>query len=499
MEENIFITYAKNLTKQNFSTMVSVPIDNNVNIKTILNLDSYLFDVKLENGNGKAIMTGKLGVKVLYIDVDNILNTITDSTNFSQTFLDDAITSDCTLNVCDTTLVNNIISSDGVLKINVEISVSPTLYLNVGLNKKSNYENMFVKKTEIDTSTISNVVDAAFEHTINMQTKDNVAKILSYNAYFNAENVTAADECALVEGKLFCNLVYETNKEDGFEINEIKDCFNVKTEIPIAGLTGDAVLDLSFVVNKSKNNISTELEDGNCEITILNNIKVFGVAVRKISIDLINDMFSVDNEIELTKVSRDYNSSITCQQLTETITGEVSLAENETAIEKLLCNLNIEPEITNTYIKDNTLYIEGIVTSHISYLDENKTCQHKQTELPFVINTKIELTSIDCVHPTVNVCDCKVHVRRGTIIELEYLLNLTLAIYQKSSCEMVDNLTIGKAVDFSDYDYQIYIGKPDESLWELSKRIKIAPDDLVKYNKDLPSTLEGGEKIIIKR
>ena len=92
MEETVSkVTYAKNLNKQNFSASISIPIDTNVNIKTILQIDSYLFDEKVECGNGKAIMSGKIGVKVLYVDKDNITNTITDSLTFSETILDNSI------------------------------------------------------------------------------------------------------------------------------------------------------------------------------------------------------------------------------------------------------------------------------------------------------------------------------------------------------------------------------------------------------------------------
>ena len=102
MEENqdaIKITYAKNLSKVNFNSTINVNIDSNVNIKTILDIDSYIYDKKVESGNGKAVVSGKLGVKVLYIDTDNITNTITDSQSFSENIADSSITSDCIINL----------------------------------------------------------------------------------------------------------------------------------------------------------------------------------------------------------------------------------------------------------------------------------------------------------------------------------------------------------------------------------------------------------------
>ncbi len=497
--DSVLITYAKNLAKQNFSSTINLSIDSNVNIKTILDVESFVYDEKVECGNGKAILTGKLGVKVLYIDTDNITNTIADSTSFSETIVDDALTADCHLNVADISLNNTVLSSDGNLKINVDICIYPMLYINVSLNTKNNFENMIVKKSEIDTSTISCVVDSSFEYTINLETKDAISKILSYNAHFCPSAVTAFDDYAVVEGKMFARLVYETSKDETNEIKEFSDTFNVKTELPIQGLTKDSVLDLSFHLNKNKDTLSTEMEDGNSVVSVTNTICVYGVAVKSISIDVIDDMYSTDNEVDLTLTQREFNTQVRCERVQETIAGEMNLADSEPAIDEILCNLNLSPEITNTYVKDGTLFVEGILSSHLTYLDENKTCQHKQTELPFVIDTKIELSSLDCNHISISILDSKVKARRGTIIELEYTLNINLAIYEKTSREMIDNISIGKAVDFSEYDYQIYLARPNESMWELCKRIKVTLDDLLRLNKNLPSTLEGGEKIIIKR
>jgi len=58
---------------------------------------------------------------------------------------------------------------------------------------------------------------------------------------------------------------------------------------------------------------------------------------------------------------------------------------------------------------------------------------------------------------------------------------------------------MGKPLNFGDYDFQIFIAKQGETLWELCKRIKIAPNEINKLNKDLPLIMEGGEKVIIRR
>ncbi len=498
--ESVKITYVKNLNKLSFNSTISVAIDSNVNIKTILNVDSYLFDTKIDAGSNKAVVTGKIGVNVLYVDTDNITNTITDSQNFSETFVDNSITSDSFINILNSNVLSNVLSSDGILKINCDISIQPVVYLNLSMpNNLVNFENMILKKDEINTNTIASTINTSFDYTTNLETNLPVSKILCYNAHFCAENVTPYQDYAVVEGKLVSKLLFESMNGDETEVKEIIKTENIKNEISIPNLTSDANLDLMFCLDKSKTNISTESEDGENIITIQNTICVSGVVLKEISLDIIDDMYSAENEIEITKTRREFTKSMSCERVNDIVLGDITLRDDETAIDEIVSNLNSQPEITNTYIKDEMVYVEGIITSHLIYIDENKEIKQKQLELPFVINTKIALDKIDCTHASIELLDGKTRVKRGTIIELEYTLFITVCSYIKSETEMIDNVTIGKSLDFGSVDFQIFIARPNESMWELCKRIKAPMEEVARYNKDLPLVMEGGEKIIIRR
>lgn len=503
MEDNldiIKITYAKNLNKLNFNSTLSLPIDSNVNIKQILDINSYLYDTKIECGNGKAVYTGRIGIKVLYIDTDNITNTISDSSAFSETYADATITSDCFINMLNSNIVNHVLSSDSILKINMDINVESLLYLNLALpNTTCKYESMIVKKSQIETSTISSFVNSKFEHTINIETKDSIGKILSYNAHFCPSNVSAYDEHAIVDGKLYSTLVYECTNNEESSIKEITDVFNIKSEISISSLSKDNLLDLVYNMNKSNFNITTEIDDDNTVVSVVHEIICTGAIIKNISLDIIDDMYSIDNEIELTTTSREYNKELSCHYMNEILTGEISLDDKETAIDEIISCTNIRSEITNNYIKDNHLLVEGVVSSELIYIDENKEIKAKQIELPFIINTGLSIEKIDCLHTHINISSYKSKVKRGTIIDIEYNISLSLSLYIRESVELIDSFNIGRQLDFSNYDYQIFLGKQNETLWELGKRVKINPDDLIRINKNLPLIMIGGEKIIIKR
>ena len=502
MEEkpnNIKIAYTKNLNKQIFTTVLSVSIDNNVNVKTILNISTYLFDEKVECGNGKAIISGRIGVKVLYIDTDNQTNTISTNQPFSESILDPTITADCYINLADRTILNSVLSSDGVLKINCEISFNPIAYVNLGLENNSHlFDNLICKKNEIQAKTISNIVKKDWVHTAIFETKDSISKVLSHNAYFTATKVSANDGYAIIEGKLLSYLVYETSGEET-KIKELQDSFNIKTDLEIENLSKDGLLDLSFVVDPSKADLSTEIEDDNSIITIKNTISVNGVELKNISLEVVDDAYSTENEIELTHSSRDYLGNVQYFEVNENILGEITLNGDEPAIDEIISNLNISPEITNSYIKDGELILEGVISSCLILIDEHREYKQKDSTTPFSVNTKIKMNDLCCVHSSANVLNCKVKIRRGTIIELEYDLEISVCVFSKQTTDMVGNVTKGKLLNFSNYDYQIFLAKPGETLWELCKRTKTNRDNLLSLNKSLPLVMNGGEKIIVKR
>lgn len=496
MEENFKIAYAKNLNKFGFNQTINIPIDANANVKAVLDVNSYLFDMKVECGNGKAIITGKVGARVLYIDTDNITNSVYESVNFTETYSDSQITPYSYINVQNYTVSHSVLDASTSLKINCEVTISPTEYLN--LNIASNIEpseHLITKKATLKTNLLSQFVNTSFEQVQVIETSVNINKILCVNSSFAPENVTAKDGFAIVEGKLCTTLLYESNDST----KEIKQESAVKCDVEISSLSKEEILDLSFCIDKSKTQIETELEDNSSVLTIKNQILVCGAILKTVETSLVDDVYSTTNAITYNTTEREITKHKETVTTTDVVTNEISLNSSEPAIDEIICNLNSTAEITNTYIKDNQVYLEGVISSNLTYIDENKEFKHKELESPFIVNTKIEASAFGCVNSTACVIDTRLKVKRGTIIDVESTLFITTTIYVKENYTLVDSISIGKSLELNKYDFQIFLTKPNETTWDLCKRIKISPEQLNKLNKDLPPVMTGSERVIIRR
>ena len=186
MEENLKIVHTKNLNKHDFSLSFNLNVDKNTNVKTILNTNSQIYDLKCECGNGKAIISGKALVKILFLDTDNIPSTITDQQSFSETYLENSITTNTYLNLNSPTIIESTSLSDGNIKVNCDISFNPTAYINLPIaNNIQTNSNLITQKRELNTSSLKEVINtksiAKFLITININSVIFCIKIISVN------------------------------------------------------------------------------------------------------------------------------------------------------------------------------------------------------------------------------------------------------------------------------------------------------------------------------
>ena len=497
--ENLKISFIKNMNKINFNSTISIPIDSNANVKTILNIDSHLIECRAECGLGRAILTGKIGVKVVYVDTDNFTNTISTTQSFSETYTDSSISADCYLNIYKHSIENNILSSNGILKISCNVTISPIAYFNLGFNNNLNLNESTIAKTKQSSAcTISNYINTEFKNSNIIEIEKDVSKILSIQSCAILENATAGSNLLTLEGKVVCSMLYETQYDNETIQKHTTETFRFKTDIEQQNLTESDILDLAVFIDKAAETFSTETENNNTIVTIQNSILVKGISLRKVELNVYDDLFCTNCEIEVSKTKREVTVLAENFNLTESILNEISITASEPAIESIIANLNINPEITNTYIKNNSVFVEGVISSNLIYIDENKEIKSKLIESPFVVNTKIEKVGLDGINTSIGIIDNKTKVKRGTIIEMEYTIFINMTIHTKDTIETIDNFKLGKPI-INNFDYQIFIAKPNESIWDLSKRIKISPDNLLATNRSLPEIMSGGERIIIKR
>jgi LysM repeat protein len=64
---------------------------------------------------------------------------------------------------------------------------------------------------------------------------------------------------------------------------------------------------------------------------------------------------------------------------------------------------------------------------------------------------------------------------------------------------IITKVTEGEDKPVNDSAISVYIPKPNDSLWEISKELGVTEEEILKINKDLTFPLSGEERIVVYR
>jgi len=119
-ENNCKCIQISNLPTLNIKSQLNMNIDSNTHIKQVLNIEACLIDSQIEPMLNKALIKGTIGIKVVYVDIDNMYNSLSDSISFSETLNNDSISSGCDINIVNSQFFAEFDNDDKTLRINID-------------------------------------------------------------------------------------------------------------------------------------------------------------------------------------------------------------------------------------------------------------------------------------------------------------------------------------------------------------------------------------------
>lgn len=502
MEENngIKVAYVINLPTLNVKSQLNINIDSNTNIKQVLNIDASLVESQIEPMFNKAVVKGTIAIKVLYLDTDNMYNTVSDSITFSETINSDNISADCDISINNSQFIAEYTNDDKALHIFIDGNVECFCNLNAGLGmfNEAN-DSLITKKSNLQACNCLQKINKTTNYDFDFKLGAKINKMLSCENRITIEDSKCYDGYVVISGQIINSIIYEM-ENDG--VNSIKISTNstpFKCEVEASLCDSECSADLSAYIDLNSTQINTGISDNDTKFNFEYNIVVDGYVYKTVNMDIVEDLYSLDNEIEIIN-----NTHSICQKMpyfksNENIDIEITLAD-ELNVDEILGMVNINSSITQYSIKDNVINIEGVISGNLLYLNENHEISHLTTQLPYSVKVKQEFKDeVRAVHLAVTPINCKCKIKRGNTLMVDYEVCITGNIYTQRQVQLIDSVKYGKAVDYGDIAFQIYVAHSNESCWDLCKRLHITRDKLAEYNKEIPATYLGGEKIIVYR
>ncbi len=502
MEQNnqIKTIFSKNLPSLNIKSQLNLNIDSNTHINQVLDIQACLIDSQIEVFTNKATIKGLIGIKVMYVDTDNMFNTISDSINFTETLTDEIINNDSLISINNIHFLTDFDNDDKNLRISIEGIIECFCTSNNILNTlNSSSKDLICKKNIVSATSCVQQINKTTNFDFDFKLDTKINKMLSYDSKVIIEDNSCCDGYILVKGQILNNIIYEVEQNETNIIKIYSNSTPFKCEIEATSCDNECVADLSAYINLNTTQITPDITDNETKFNFEYYIVFNGYVYKTINIDVVEDVYSLDNFVEPeTSIYK------TCQKqpyikVSENVDTEITLSD-ELNIDEILGMINTNSNVIQHSIKENAIIIEGVVNGNLLYLDENRCVKQLPTQLPYSISIKQESIDNLCgLHLSVVPTNCKCKIKRGNILMVDYELFVTGNAYTKKEISLIDNIKFGKPLNYGDISFQIYIAKPNENIWELCKRLHISQEKLVEYNNEIPTTYSGGEKIVVYR
>lgn len=344
-------------------------------------------------------------------------------------------------------------------------------------------EDVCIKNEEIDIINYRGSAKETFTVESEINLRENVKKILLTESKVLVRNVDAGAGFVTVGGDVISRVLY-LSENDKFESGYVYDTF--KEEVELEGVTRDSMVEGDAFVKQDE--VTTEIveDDKGGKIVVKVPIVLSVRAFEEAKVTVIKDLYSVKSEINLSTES--FNMTAVCPiELVEgKIEGSLTLDENHPRVDKLLFSGGNNVTVTNSYIRNGEVFIEGIAKTTAVYLNDEDGALHSvQLDVPFTISDKFNhedggILLIDAV-----VTDVDVVVKKGREFYYDAKIKASVSYCHDLLGGIISNAVTEEDYGKRDYAMEVIFAPSGKDLWEVAKHAKVKEEQIMAQNPEV--------------
>ena len=212
------------------------------------------------------------------------------------------------------------------------------------------------------------------------------------------------------------------------------------------------------------------------------------------TVDAVTDAYSLTHAIKLTYAEGETSAAGECITLTERIAGRAALSSPIDYSDTLLAVVLQRAEGSVTATAEGRC-VEGVAFATLLIKSADGARRGVEMSFPFTVPVSCEG---ECTLSML-VCGMSARQKEEGEIDAEATLKLTLVPKKTYPLRAVCAVEEGEAFTESDAAVSVYIPRTGDGLWELSKRLKKPPEEVLKSNPDLEFPIREGERVVIYR
>ena len=475
-------------------------------VECLVNVDGELEKVLAITGNAdissvelfekEARVNGDIVLSVLYKTTDDQINTVTTNCSFQDTLKNDVIMPEQKAFARAKLLGINPTSAEGsTVKLVAMVETVLDLAEN---NQVESYscqdESVCIKSDELTVNKFCGLTCADFNVESNSLAGENVKKVISLDSTAIITDYTIADGFASISGTV-CTYLVALTDENKFKPYQI--CNDFKEEVMFNDITADCVAEVFIKVKKDAVKVTLEEKENQINLAVTTPVKVCLRGYKTEKLEVVEDIYSTKCELELEKTKCKNVNFYKPKYFESKVEGNLVLSEEEPRIDKVLASSAPCLTVTNAYLLDGQIYVEGVVNTNVIYLnDDDNSINSVEMEVPFKITEKTNLENVD-VEVFAIVSDCDVIAKRGREIFFDCKLKVFAQFSENCECEILSCVKEGRVYPQNDASIEIYFAKAGNTVWDIAKELKVTEETILVQNPDLVSPLEKDEKVVV--
>lgn len=345
-------------------------------------------------------------------------------------------------------------------------------------------------------STMKKFSEKTFAGSFNVQDEFDVKKIkrvLWSDADAVVKDVKTGINEVTVEGVAVINVLMLPFSENSDIIKEVR-LAPFRYEIDADGVEENMAACAQVVVDKLNFKVFVDEEKNKATVSYKIDINVGGVVVRCDEADYIEDCYSADNELLLTHaaVSFDAVRGVAC--FSDRVSGRADCAVPEYA--RLLKLMGESVETASFTIDDGKLKVDGLIRGEALFAGEEDVVTTRSFLTPFSVAARTDAKRVEDVKVIAEEVFGKL---RGGGLDIDATLTIAYTEYDGYGYDVLTEVVEGEKKNADHSAISVYLGKSGDTEWDVTKKLGVDMDTIMKTNPEITFPLSGEERIVIFR
>lgn len=467
------------------------------NIGSILLLSASASAQNYEALNGVLNFSGTIDLKIVYLNLEGEINTICFSCPFSSKFESESILNGqnaaISVKVIDYSILN--VNGDN-LKIEVMIAQSGYVLCNNQVKTiDSNSDDVCTKNEDMSVLKFVATGKEVFDVECQMNIRDKIKKIILTESSVLVRNVENGVNFVTISGDVSTKVAY-INENDKFDYSTQIETF--KEEIEIEGVTRDSFIEGKAYVKQEDVKAEVVEDEKGCSLVVKSPVCTEICAYENETLSVVKDLYSTKSEIGVTTQSFAMSTINSVQIVENKIDGSVTLGDDKPRIDKILFYGGSSVVLTNNYINDGQLTLEGIARTNVVYLnDEDNKWYSVQLDIPFSIKDKTSFEGDGTLWTDIILTDVDVSVKKGRELLFDGKIKANVNYFTDVTNAVISDVSQGEIYEEKDYAMEVLFGHTGDELWDIAKSAKVKEEQVLAQNPDVVFPLSEDSSLIL--